>query len=94
MYVLLKAIAACGVYGRVSILYDFLEVVSVYRCHLVARRVVLTVSLVEIDLGKESGTGSLCRASLVGLLHREDSIRLLKVTGYERPALVVGILMV
>ena len=49
------------------------------------------VSLIEIHLGEECRTGSLCGATLVGLFHGQHLVGLLQFLGNNAPPLIIGI---
>ena len=91
VYVGLKGISSGSVYCRVGVFDDFVKVVGIYACHLMAHCIVLAVSLVEIYLCQECRTGSLCGTPLLRLLHRQYLISLLQFLGNNAPSLIVGV---
>ena len=69
MQVALQSVAGGSVESGLSVLHHLLQVGLVDAGHLVAVGIILTVGLIEIDLGQEGGSGSLGGASLVCLRH-------------------------
>ena len=83
-----------GVEGGCGVLNYFLQVIGVDGGHLIAVGVVLTVGLVEVDLGQKGSTGSLCRSSLFSLGYGQYGIGILQIVDNLLPAFVVGIFSV
>ena len=92
--VFLQVVAGRGVDSRLGVGDDLLQVVLVDRGHSVRVGIVLTIGLVEIDLGQEGSTGGLGGTALVGLLRGQVAVGFFQVLGNECPALVVGIFAV
>ena len=67
MHVGLQVVACLTVEGEVGVFHHLLQVFLIDLGHLVAVGIILTISLIQIGLGQEGGSGSLRGASLVGL---------------------------
>ena len=80
--------------GGVGILNNLLQVGFIDSSHLITVGIILTIGLIEVDLGKECCTGSLRGAALLDLLNRQYGIGILEIVDDLLPALVVGILSV
>ena len=83
-----------GIKRRVGVFDNVFKVSGVDFRYLVALRIILTVSLVEINLGKQTGCRSLRRAAFVVLNFGKIVESLFQILGYQRPTFVVGILSV
>ena len=90
--VALQTVAGSGIDGGIGVLHHLLQVFGADARHLVAAGIVLTICLVEVDLGQEGGSGSLGGTALVSLCHGQHQIGSLQVVDDLLPALVVGVL--
>ena len=76
---------------RIGELDYFLQVLGIDLRYGMAVGFVLTISLVQIDLGEQCCSGSFGRTALVSLLLGQNVVGKLQVVSNDLPALVVGI---
>ncbi|CDB82479.1 unknown [Bacteroides clarus CAG:160] len=86
-----QTIAACAHDALVRVFHHLKKVFHINGSYFVGGIVVLTVCFVQICFCQISRSGSTGRASFVLLGNRQVLVGELKVSGYLRPALVVGI---
>ena len=84
-----QAETTSGVDRRIAIFDDLIEVVLVDACHLILCWIILTISLVEIQLGQEGSCGSLGRTPLVALCNREYIIGSLHIVDNLLPSFII-----
>ena len=88
----LQSVSAFRIDSGIGIFDYLLQILLVDLGHLVGTGVVLTVSLVEIDLRQERSRSRFGRTALIFLTNRQHSISLLQVIGNHLPSLVIRIL--
>ena len=74
---------------RVAIFDNLVEIILVDACHLILCWIILTISLVEIQLGQEGSCGSLGRTTLVALCNREYIIGSLHIVDNLLPSFII-----
>ena len=92
MEIRLQSVSAFRIDSGIGIFDYLLQILLVDLGHLVGTGVVLTVSLVEIDLRQERSRSRFGRTALIFLTNRQHGISLLQVIGNHLPSLVIRIL--
>ena len=89
MEVTFQAETTSSVDRRVAIFDNLVEIILVDACHLILCWIILTISLVEIQLGQEGSCGSLGRTTLVALCNREYIIGSLHIVDNLLPSFII-----
>ena len=89
--VLLQTEAGAGVDVQIGIFHHFLQIGLVDRGHLVRRRVILAIGLVEVHLGQERSTGGFRGTAFLRLCLGQHIVGGLQIVDNLLPSLIVGI---